>query len=128
MAALLCGVAGASALAGFGATLHFARSGERSAVSDAARHHAAGTRLALRALGWGSAAAVGGTVTLALVAWGLAGAPQKANDFHAAMRKRFGGAEKPKGAESGRSEFATVKELVDYLLEEDERAKKRPPK
>lgn len=127
VATLLCGVAGVSALAGFGATLHFARSGERSVTSDAARHHAAGTRLALRALGWGTAAAIGGTVTLAVATWALAGAPTKAKDFHDVMRRRLGGADRPRASE-GRNEFASVKELVDYLLDQDRKAKKEPPK
>ncbi|PAA61050.1 hypothetical protein BOX15_Mlig033698g3, partial [Macrostomum lignano] len=118
-ALLLVGTALTSAGAGFGATVALSRrreAAEASASGSAGaslRHGADGTRLALRALGWGSAAAFVGVSVVTAASLALAGVRSLADLRVPAS---------PASPSGGRRDFKTVRELVDFLLSEDARA------
>lgn len=80
-----------------------------------------GGRLALRALGRASLYSVGGCALLCAALWRAAGVA----DF-GEFRERVGRALPrltPTAAPTSRTEFAGVRDLFDYLIQEDQRKK-----
>lgn len=138
----LFGVASVSFLAGFGLTLGKAKksasdqwqsdqvdqNGRRpmSAASlDSARQqvrlHREATQLGVRALGWGTLYAVSGVALLSTIIWKLSGA-SSLEDF----RRRVGNLlpRLTPESNSGRVQFSSLTDFLQYIIDEDEREKK----
>lgn len=117
-------IAGMSVLGGFATTVAMAKKKDpgwfAKGLAATREVHESGGSLAMRALARGSLYAVGGFTLFCLAAWTLSGVSsmsefrQKTKDTLPSMRKH---------EPQGRSEFASVRELVHYLMDEDERVK-----
>ncbi|XP_067946898.1 transmembrane protein 242-like [Watersipora subatra] len=82
-----------------------------------------GTKMASKALAYSWMLSIGGVSLLSYAAWKLSGA-RNLNDF----RQKAGDALPiiPKSEVQGRNDFHSLKDLADYLEEEDARAKHLP--
>lgn len=121
-------VAGMSVMSGFATTLMLAKRRD-SEMFDKGLARIPGSRetggsLALRALGRGSLYAFGGFSVFCFALWKLSGA-NSVHELGATIQSavRTVTPRQPDARPRGRSEFATVRELVNYLIDEDARAK-----
>lgn len=121
-------VAGMSIVSGFATTLMLAKRRD-SEMFDKGLAQLPGSRetggsLALRALGRGSLYAFGGFSVFCFALWKLSGAnsvQELGTKIQSAVRVVT--PQQHDTRPRGRSEFATVRELVNYLIDEDARAK-----
>jgi len=119
-------IAGMSVLGGFGMTLTMAKKRDPNWFAKgllASREISeSGGSLALRALGLGSLYAVGGFSVCCLLAWKISGVHSMEE-----MREKVGRIlpPVPRHEPRGRSEFKSLRDLVNYLIEEDELKKTR---
>ncbi|XP_064594801.1 transmembrane protein 242-like [Liolophura sinensis] len=118
-------VTGFSLLFGFGMTVMMAKKRDPTmftkSLLGSREIPESGGALALRALGWGTLYSVTGVGLLSLLVWKLLGV-KSAEELREKMQTKF--PQIPKNNPPGRSEFKTVRELVDYLIDEDSRGKK----
>jgi hypothetical protein len=120
-------VAGMSVMSGFGTTLMLAKRKDsayfdKGIVSSGLPE--SGGSLALRALGRGSMYAFGGFSLFCLAVWKLTGVhsmQELRGKIQSAVRTITPPETTPRPR--GRSEFASIRELVNYLLDEDARSK-----
>jgi len=119
-------IAGMSVMGGFGMTLTMAKKRDpnwftKGLVASKEISESGGS-LALRALGLGSLYAVGGFSVCCLLAWKISG-------VHSMEELRVKVANilpaVPKHEPKGRSEFKSLRDLVNFLIEEDELKKAR---
>ncbi|CAG7838346.1 unnamed protein product [Allacma fusca] len=125
-AVFLTGVAGASMIFGFGATIASAKKKDpeyfSKGMTPALRMETGGS-LALRALGWGSFYAVTGCGILFYSIWKLMGV-KNLEEF----RLKVGNVlpRIPKNSPpQGRTEFENLTDLLQYIIDEDKKAKEK---
>ncbi|KAK7867351.1 hypothetical protein R5R35_008900 [Gryllus longicercus] len=121
----LASVGGVSAVVGFGTALAAARRREAHGAARAALATAApsdGALLALRALAWGTAYAVGGVGLLCFGVWKLSGA-NDLKEFRSTMGSVL--PRIPKKESSGRTEFEGLTDLLKYIISESENKKSK---
>ncbi|XP_031641190.1 transmembrane protein 242 [Contarinia nasturtii] len=115
-AAFLATVSGMAAFAGFGRTLTNARKQDQKLYEQATVETVnlieAGTKLATKALAWGTFYAVLGTGTFFYGVWKLSGA-KNMDEF----RHKMGGIlpKISKDSQSGRTEFDGLNDLMEYV-------------
>lgn len=125
-AAFLTGVAGISMLGGFGMTLGMAKKKDpnmfNKGMMGTRELHEAGGALAMRALGWGTLYAVAGFSIFCFGIWKLMGVKdlQEFRMKAGSVLPRIPKNNPPQG----RTEFEGLTDLLQYLIDEDER--KRP--
>lgn len=119
-------VTGASILFGFGTTLAMAKKKDpkfflkgMQAVGNNVNVETGGS-LALRALGWGSLYAVSGFSLFCFTVWKAVGVNNMEEFRHkvGSILPRI-----PKKEPQGRTEFSSVRELFNYIIEEDKKEK-----
>ncbi|ROT74183.1 transmembrane protein 242 [Penaeus vannamei] len=129
-AAFLTGVAGASMLGGFGMTLGMAKKKDphmfNKGMMGARELHEAGGALAMRALGWGTFYAVTGFSIFCFCAWKLTGS-KDLQDFRMKAGSILPRIPKNNPPQS-RTEFEGLTDLLQYLINEDERKKQEQMK
>nr|KAG5711073.1 hypothetical protein BaRGS_013807 [Batillaria attramentaria] len=120
----LATVAGFSILGGFGMTIAMAKKKDPSMFAKgmfpSREVPESGGSLAMRALGWGTFYAVAGVGTLSFVVWKLLGV-QNLTEFRNKMGHML--PKIPKKDNPGRSEFKNLRELFEYIIEEDNKKK-----
>ncbi|XP_077487079.1 transmembrane protein 242 [Amblyomma americanum] len=124
-AAFLIGVAGAAAIFGFGMTLAQAKKRDpetfAQGLTASQKLHESGSKLALRALGRGTLYSVTGFSLFCLLAWKAMGVSnlqefrQKAGSFLPRI---------PKNEPQGRTEFSSLRDLLNYVIEESDKKKR----
>ncbi|XP_045764788.1 transmembrane protein 242 [Maniola jurtina] len=118
--AFLATIAGISAFAGFGTTLAAAKKTDpkyfNKGIHGSVELADAGALLALRALGWGTLYAIGGTTCLCYGIWKLSGA-KDLKDFRIKMGNLLPILPKNNPPQS-RTEFSGMNDLMKYLSEE----------
>ncbi|XP_042868989.1 transmembrane protein 242-like [Penaeus japonicus] len=124
-AAFLTGVAGASMLGGFGMTLGMAKKKDphmfNKGMIGARDLHEAGGALAMRALGWGTFYAVTGFSLVCFCVWKLTGS-RDLQEFRMKAGSILPKIPKNNPPQS-RTEFEGLTDLLQYLINEDERKK-----
>ncbi|XP_041354792.1 transmembrane protein 242-like [Gigantopelta aegis] len=120
----LTAVAGVSILGGFGMTLAMAKRKDPNMFTrglvPSREIPDSGASLALRALGWGTLWSVSGVGILSLTVWKVLGV-HSMKEFTDKMQSLM--PKIPKKESQGRSEFKTIRELFEYLSEEDRSVK-----
>ncbi|KAK7108211.1 hypothetical protein V1264_015987 [Littorina saxatilis] len=117
-------VASFSILGGFGMTIAMAKKKDPSMFTKGLfpTHELpeSGGNLALRALGWGTFYAVAGVGSFCFVVWKLMGV-NNLGEF----RQKMGHAlpKLPKKESQGRQEFESIRDLLQYIIDEDEKKK-----
>jgi len=118
-------VAGMSITGGFGAAITMAKRREPTYFDKgflaSNKLAESGGSLALRALGRGTAYAVGGFTLFCVIVWKLSGF-HSVGELQDTLRRVVPAA--PRSSPPGRSEFTSLRELVNYLIDEDEKNKK----
>nr|XP_034824485.1 LOW QUALITY PROTEIN: transmembrane protein 242 [Maniola hyperantus] len=113
-------IAGISAFVGFGTTLAAAKKTDpkyfNKGIHGSVELADAGALLALRALGWGTLYAIGGTTCLCYGVWKLSGA-KDLKDFRIKMGNLLPVLQKNNPPQS-RTEFSGMNDLMKYLSEE----------
>uniref|UniRef100_A0A6M2CSA3 Transmembrane protein 242 n=1 Tax=Rhipicephalus microplus TaxID=6941 RepID=A0A6M2CSA3_RHIMP len=123
-AAFLAGVAGAAAIFGFGMTLAQAKKRDpenfAEGLTASQKLHESGSRLALRALGRGTLYSVTGFSIFCFVAWKAMGV----SDLQE-FRLKVGSflPRIPKNEPQGRTEFSSLRDLLNYVIEESDKKK-----
>ncbi|GLG94037.1 Transmembrane protein 242-like Protein [Gryllus bimaculatus] len=129
----LASVGGLSAVVGFGTALAASRRREAQGSAQGSAHGSAraalataapsdGALLALRALAWGTAYAVGGVGLLCFGVWKLSGA-NDLKEFRSTMGSVL--PRIPKKESSGRTEFEGLTDLLKYIISESENKKSK---
>ncbi|XP_071114375.1 transmembrane protein 242-like [Haliotis cracherodii] len=122
----LAAVAGLSILGGFGMTVAMAKKKDPNMFNKgmiATRElPESGGSLAARALGWGSLYSVTGVGLLCFTVWKLMGV-HNMKEFTAKMQSIM--PKIPKKESQGRSEFNSIRELFEYLIDEDKKSDKK---
>ncbi|KAK6182824.1 hypothetical protein SNE40_010418 [Patella caerulea] len=121
----LASLTGLSLLGGFGLTIGMAKKQDPSMFSKGMATYQpgiseSGGHLALRALGRASLYSVGGVGLFSLIVWKLSGA-HNMQEFTTKVQSIL--PKIPKRESTGRSEFKTIRELFEYLIQEDGRKK-----
>ncbi|XP_029841775.2 transmembrane protein 242 [Ixodes scapularis] len=122
--AFLAGVAGSAALFGFGMTIAMAKKRDpemfTQGLLSSKQIPESGSSLALRALGRGTLYSVAGFSLFCLVVWKAMGV-KNLEEF----RYKVGSAlpRIPKNEPQGRTEFASLRELLNYLIDESNKKK-----
>lgn len=120
----LAGVAGSAALFGFGMTIAMAKKRDpemfTQGLISSKQLPESGTSLALRALGKGTLYSITGFSLLCFLAWKALGV-KNLEEF----RYKVGSAlpRIPKNEPQGRTEFTSLRDLLNYLVEEGNKRK-----
>uniref|UniRef100_A0A224Z6S0 Transmembrane protein 242 n=1 Tax=Rhipicephalus zambeziensis TaxID=60191 RepID=A0A224Z6S0_9ACAR len=124
-AAFLAGVAGAAAIFGFGMTLAQAKKRDpenfAEGLTASQKLHESGSKLALRALGRGTLYSVTGFSLFCFLAWKAMGV----SDLQE-FRLKVGSVlpRIPKNEPQGRTEFSSLRDLLNYVIEESDKKKR----
>ncbi|XP_069102917.1 transmembrane protein 242-like [Argopecten irradians] len=118
-----------SAALGFTGALALTKKQDRTSYEKGKLDHANGNpitgySLAARAFRWGTLLAFSGVGLLSFTVWKMLGV-HNMEEFTAAVQKKMPIIPKKGESEQGRSNFETLKELADYLEEQDEIKKRR---
>ncbi|XP_075552692.1 transmembrane protein 242 [Dermacentor variabilis] len=123
-AAFLFGVAGAAAIFGFGMTLAQAKKRDPETFAEgltaSQNVHESGSKLALRALGRGTLYSVTGFSLFCFLAWKAIGV-SNLEEFKlkvGSILPRI-----PKNEPQGRTEFSSLRDLLNYIIEESDKKK-----
>uniref|UniRef100_T1IUG1 Transmembrane protein 242 n=1 Tax=Strigamia maritima TaxID=126957 RepID=T1IUG1_STRMM len=123
----LSSVTGMSVLFGFGMALSMAKRKDPSSftkgliASKEAGLVDSGGALAMRALGWGTVYAIGGFSAFLLVSWKLLGL-HNIKELPDKMKAIMPSVPQPES--TGRSDFKSFRELMEYIIESDKGKKK----
>ncbi|XP_064629568.1 transmembrane protein 242-like [Lineus longissimus] len=130
-AMFLASITGMSALVGFGFTVALAKRKDPTTFTKSLIGSRdlpeSGTSLALRALAWGTFYSVSGVSLLCFGVYKLSGA-ESMKDFTRKIQSIMPKVPKKPQEQQGKSDFKTVRELVNYLIDEDEKNKKEGKK
>ncbi|XP_037521238.1 transmembrane protein 242 isoform X1 [Rhipicephalus sanguineus] len=124
-AAFLAGVAGAAAIFGFGMTLAQAKKRDpenfAEGLTASQKLHESGSKLALRALGRGTLYSVTGFSLFCFLAWKAMGVSdlQEFRTKVGSVLPRI-----PKNEPQGRTEFSSLRDLLNYVIEESDKKKR----
>ncbi|XP_067673916.1 transmembrane protein 242-like [Haliotis asinina] len=122
----LATVAGLSILGGFGMTVAMAKRKDPNMFNKgmiATRElPESGSSLAARALAWGSLYSVMGVGLFSFTVWKLMGV-HNMKEFTAKMQSLM--PKIPKKESHGRTEFSSIRDLFEYLIEEDKKSDKK---
>lgn len=124
-AAFLAGVAGAAAIFGFGMTIAQAKKRDpetfAQGLTASQALHESGTKLALRALRRGTLYSITGFSLFCFLVWKAMGV-SNLEEFKlkvGSLLPRI-----PKNDPQGRTEFSSLRDLLDYVTEESEKKKR----
>lgn len=123
-AAFLAGVAGAAAIFGFGMTIAQAKKRDpetfAQGLTTSQAIHESGTKLALRALRRGTLYSITGFSLFCFLVWKAMGVSNMEEFKHKAgsVLPRI-----PKNEPQGRTEFSSLRDLLNYVIEESEKKK-----
>ncbi|XP_046553675.1 transmembrane protein 242-like [Haliotis rubra] len=122
----LATVAGLSILGGFGMTVAMAKKKDPNMFNKgmiATRElPESGSSLAARALAWGSFYSMMGVGLFSFTVWKLMGV-HNMKEFTAKMQSIM--PKIPKKESQGRTEFSSIRELFEYLIDEDKKSDKK---
>ncbi|XP_060068366.1 transmembrane protein 242-like [Ylistrum balloti] len=118
-----------SAVLGFTGALALTKKQDPSSYEKGSLDHAKGKQvtghaLAAKAFRWGTLLAFSGVGLISFGVWKMLGV-HNMEEFTAAVQSKMPIIPKKDESEQGRSDFATLKELADYLVQQDEIKKKR---
>jgi len=120
-------VTGASIIFGFGMTLAMAKKRDpnffNKGLMGSKEIPESGSSLALRALGWGTLYSVSGFSLFCFGVWKLMGV-SNLREFREKMQSMMSFVPKKPMESQGRSDFKNFGELLQYVLDEDERKQK----